>query len=94
MPQMKLAIQFSWMMTMPLLLGRFIAGRRGAGWGLFGIGAATFVASQIGHVPFSWLVVDQGLITILALAVAALDGVLHYLAVRLFQRETILTRWK
>jgi hypothetical protein len=37
------------MKTMPLLLGRFIAGRRGAGWGLFGIGAATFVASQIGH---------------------------------------------
>jgi hypothetical protein len=82
------------MKTMPLLLGRLIAGRRGAGWGLFGIGAATFVASQIGHIPFNWLVVDQGLITVLALAVAALDGVLHYLAVRLFERETILTRWK
>jgi ABC-2 type transport system permease protein len=41
-----------------------------------------------------WLLVDQGIITILALAVAALDGVFLYLAVRLFQRETILTRWK
>ncbi|MEW5986962.1 MAG: YhfC family glutamic-type intramembrane protease [Chloroflexota bacterium] len=47
------------MLVAPVLLGRWIARRRGVGWGLFGIGAATFVASQVGHLPFNWLVLER-----------------------------------
>ncbi len=47
------------MIAMPLILARFIAVRRGAGWGLFGIGAAAFVLSQVGHIPFNWLVLQR-----------------------------------
>lgn len=40
------------------------------------------------------ILIDRQLMLLLALVVLILDGVLLYLAVRLFQRETILTRWK
>ena len=39
-------------------------------------------------------VIDSQLVLVSAVALVALDAVLIYLAVRLFQRETILTRWK
>ncbi|MFQ5399856.1 MAG: YhfC family glutamic-type intramembrane protease [Anaerolineae bacterium] len=47
------------MIVMPLYLGRLIAARRKTGWGLFAIGAATFVASQVVHLPFNWLVLQR-----------------------------------
>ena len=43
-------------LAMPLLLGRFLAAQRKVSWGLFAIGAATFILSQIGHVPFNLVV--------------------------------------
>ncbi|HZD10926.1 MAG TPA: hypothetical protein VE553_06255, partial [Candidatus Binatia bacterium] len=44
------------MLVMPLALATFIARRLPAAWGLFGMGAATFVAAQLFHVPFNLLV--------------------------------------
>ena len=38
--------------------------------------------------------VDQQLIVIIGVIVALIDAALIYLSFRLFQRETILTRWK
>lgn len=40
------------MLVLPLALATAIARRYGVGWGLFGIGATTYVASQILHLPF------------------------------------------
>lgn len=40
------------------------------------------------------ILIDRQLMLLLGLIVLILDGMLLYLAVRLFQRETILTRWK
>jgi ABC-2 type transport system permease protein len=39
-------------------------------------------------------IINSGLILLMALAVLVIDIILLYLATRLFQRETILTRWK
>jgi uncharacterized membrane protein YhfC len=47
------------MIIIPVLLGRFIADRRNVGWGLFGIGAVTFIGSQVGHIPFNWIVLQR-----------------------------------
>jgi len=38
--------------------------------------------------------ISQALIWLFTLGALVLDGVVIYLAVQLFQRETILTRWK
>jgi uncharacterized membrane protein YhfC len=46
---------------MPLFLGWFIARRRHVSWRFFGIGAATFVLSQMGHIPFNYLVINNWL---------------------------------
>jgi uncharacterized membrane protein YhfC len=47
------------MIALGLALGAWLARRRKLSWGLFGIGAATFVASQIGHIPFNSLVLSR-----------------------------------
>ncbi len=47
------AVNFSLMIAMPLVLARFIVQKRQISWGLFGIGAVTFVLSQVGHIPFN-----------------------------------------
>lgn len=54
-----LALNFLLMILMPILLGLWIAARRRVRWGLFGIGAVAFVLSQVGHLPFNWLVLQQ-----------------------------------
>jgi len=41
------------MIAMPLALGVFLYRRLGVGWRLFGIGAVTFIASQLLHIPFN-----------------------------------------
>jgi uncharacterized membrane protein YhfC len=56
------ATNFLLMLIMPLLLGWWIARTRGASWRLFGMGAVTFVASQVLHIPFNWLVQRSGLL--------------------------------
>lgn len=54
-----LSLNFLLMITFPLAVGAYIARRYHPGWGLFGIGAVTFVLSQVGHIPFNWLVLQQ-----------------------------------
>ncbi len=44
------------MIALPLVLGVVLARRWRLSWGLFGAGAATFVASQVFHIPFNNLV--------------------------------------
>jgi len=44
------------MIAIPLILGVVLARRWRLSWGLFGVGAATFVASQLLHIPFNNLV--------------------------------------
>jgi len=41
------------MIALPVLLGVFIARRWHMSWGLFGVGAVTFVASQVVHLPLN-----------------------------------------
>jgi ABC-2 type transport system permease protein len=40
------------------------------------------------------LIIDRQLVIVIALALVLIDALLTYFAVQLFQRETILTRWK
>jgi uncharacterized membrane protein YhfC len=44
------------MIAMPVALGFLITRRFQLGWRLFFIGAATFILSQLGHIPFNYLV--------------------------------------
>ncbi len=46
------------MIVMPLLLGIWLVRRYRVSWKLFLIGAAGFVVSQIGHLPFNQFVLD------------------------------------
>lgn len=50
------------MIVMPLLLGVIIARRGNVRWGLFGVGAATFVGAQLLHIPFNWVVERSGIL--------------------------------
>jgi uncharacterized membrane protein YhfC len=91
------ALNYSLMIVMPLLLARAIKTRRPAGWGLFGIGALTFVLSQVGHIPFNWLILQRlawvptDNIVILAVFAGFSAGVFEegarYLAYRYFARD-------
>jgi uncharacterized membrane protein YhfC len=47
------------MIFMPVVLARFVAKWRKASWTLFAIGAGTFIASQVGHIPFNFLVLQR-----------------------------------
>ena len=40
------------------------------------------------------IILNRSLILMLAVGLVGVDGLLFYLAVRVFDRETILTRWK
>lgn len=53
------ALNYLLMMAMPVFLARAIKARRPVGWGLFGVGALTFVLSQVGHIPFNWLILQR-----------------------------------
>ena len=44
------------MVLTPLAVAGLLRRHRGAGWSLWGMGAATFVLSQVGHIPFNNLV--------------------------------------
>ena len=52
------ALNAALMIALGLALGIWLARRRKMSWGLFGIGAATFVLSQVGHIPFNSLVLN------------------------------------
>lgn len=47
-------VQMPLMFAFPLLLGWWIRRRFGVGWGVFGIGALTFIASQVVHLPLNY----------------------------------------
>jgi uncharacterized membrane protein YhfC len=47
------------MICLGLGLGAWLARRRKLPWGLFGIGAATFVAAEVAHIPFNSLVLNR-----------------------------------
>ncbi len=88
------------MIALPLVLGVVLARRWRLGWGLFGAGAATFVASQVFHIPFNYLVLtpfvtERGMFTAggLAFMVAAL---LYGLSAGVFEevaRFVVMRRW-
>ncbi len=89
------------MLALPLALGAIIARRRSVGWALFGIGAATFVGSQLLHLPFNWLVDSAGVLpdpetsrrNLLVVALFAglsaglFEEVARYLAYRFWARD-------
>lgn len=47
------ALNFILMILLPLLLGLLLARRLGTKWSLYAIGAVTFIASQIVHIPLN-----------------------------------------
>ncbi len=47
-------VQMPLMIGFPLVLGWWIRRRYGIGWGVFGIGALTFIASQVVHIPLNY----------------------------------------
>lgn len=47
------------MLIAPIGLGLLLAHRLKAGWGLFGIGALSFILSQLVHIPFNWLLLRK-----------------------------------
>ena len=92
-----LTLNFLLMIVLPLLLGWWIARRRGASWRLFGLGALAFVLSQVAHLPFNWLVLQEwGWVDasqpavyalFLGLSAGSFEGVLRYLTFRFWARE-------
>ena len=55
MPYLLLTLNFLLMIGLPIALGVVLARRLKQRWGLFGVGAVTFVLSQVGHIPFNAL---------------------------------------
>ena len=47
------ALNFGLMIALPIMLGFFLARKFGVGWSLFAVGAVTFVASQVVHIPLN-----------------------------------------
>lgn len=53
-------LTFLAVIALPLVVAYYVQRRYKPGWGLFGIGAATFIASQILHIPFNLLIQQSG----------------------------------
>ena len=49
------------MLGLPVALGFILARRLGTSWSLYGIGAVTFVGSQVLHIPFNAWILGPGL---------------------------------
>ena len=56
------SLNFLLMMGLPFVLAAFLARRLGVRWGLFWVGAVTFIASQIVHLPLNAVLGGLGLI--------------------------------
>ena len=92
-----LGINFLLMIVLPILMGRWIVVRRPVRWGLFGIGAVTFILSQVGHLPFNWLIlqrlewVGSGNLVLfsvfLGLSAGTFESVARYLAFRFWAKD-------
>ena len=48
------ALNFILMIALPILLGFFLSRKLGITWSLFGVGALTFIASQVVHLPLNF----------------------------------------
>ncbi|MBM4459690.1 MAG: YhfC family intramembrane metalloprotease [Chloroflexi bacterium] len=48
------AVQYPLMLILPILLGWRLRRRYGVSWAIFGVGALTFIASQVVHLPLNW----------------------------------------
>jgi uncharacterized membrane protein YhfC len=88
------------MIALPLVLGVVLARRWRLSWGLFGAGAATFVASQVFHIPFNNLVLtpfvtERGMFAAGGLAFMA-AALLYGLSAGVFEevaRFVVMRRW-
>jgi uncharacterized membrane protein YhfC len=58
-----LSINYALMILIPIVVAIFIRRRTGAPWRLFSIGAVTFIASQVLHIPFNAVVLRSGLLS-------------------------------
>lgn len=58
-----LSINYALMIFIPIVVAIFIRRRTGAPWRLFFIGAVTFIASQVLHIPFNAIVQRSGLLS-------------------------------
>jgi uncharacterized membrane protein YhfC len=58
-----LSINYALMILIPIVVAIFIRRRTGAPWRLFFIGAVTFIASQVLHIPFNAVVLRSGLLS-------------------------------
>ena len=96
-----LAINYSLMLLIPIVLAIFIHRRTGASWRFFFIGTATFILSQVFHIPFNWLVGQTGLLpdsldttanllitaTFLGLSAGFFEETARYLAYRFWAKD-------
>ena len=57
-----LSINYGLMILMPIIVALFIRRRTAAPWRLWFIGAVTFIASQVLHIPFNFVVQRSGLL--------------------------------
>jgi uncharacterized membrane protein YhfC len=93
-------LNFLLMMAMPFLLAAFLARRLGMRWGLFWVGAVTFIASQIVHIPLNVVLGRIGLIqqaksgwplvwlaVVLGLSAGVCEEVARYLVLRFWLRR-------
>ncbi len=88
------------MIAVPLALGVVLARRSRLSWSLFGMGAATFVASQLLHIPFNNLVLapfvkERGMFAAGGLAFMA-AALLYGLSAGVFEevaRFVVIRRW-
>jgi uncharacterized membrane protein YhfC len=91
-----LFLNFAFMIALPLVLATYLARRYRQDWGLFGIGAATFIGAQLLHIPFNLLLgrwgllsMDSGVVSellllavILGLSAGVFEEVARYLSYR------------
>lgn len=93
-------VQMPLMIAFPLVLGWWIRRKYGIRWGVFGIGAATFVASQVVHLPLNYalglLTGGRGIglwpLAPLALAIGLSAGICEegarWIVLRFFAKQT------
>lgn len=63
MPYLLLTINYALMLAMPVAVAALIARKTHASWRYFFIGAATFMASQVFHIPFNIVVLRSGVLS-------------------------------
>lgn len=51
-------LNFTLMIAMPIVLAIYMVHKLKANWSTFGIGVMTFILSQVGHIPFNFLVLN------------------------------------